>query len=144
VAPLRQLVYEEEFEWLRPDAVKALGYIHDRAAVDLLMELFLDPHDTSINDLAGDSLARVGRVAVRDLVSLLGEENYQVYNPAKVALVKIGPPAVRRLAKALNSFVPHVRVRAFQVLEQIGSPEAHAAVAFYRRHPDPGALPPDV
>lgn len=142
VAPLRQLVYEEEFEWLRQEAIQALGFIRDRSAVDLLMDLFLDPSDSSINDLAAEALARVGKAAVRDLVDLLGEEDYRLYNPAKVALVKIGRPAVRRLVKALNSFNPHKRVRAFQVLEQIDSPAARAAVARYLRRPDPEARPP--
>lgn len=142
VLPLRQLMYEGEFEWFRQDAIKALGYISDRSAVDLLMALFVDPEDSSINELAAESLARLGKTAVRDLVSLLGEEDYRLYNPAKVALVKIGRPAVRQLAKALNSFNLHKRVRAFQVLEQIDSPEARAAVAYYLRRPDPEALLP--
>lgn len=131
VEPLLQVLHQEEYEWIRPEAVKALGSVRDRRAVDVLMDLFLDPSDHTLNDLAANALAQIGEPAVRDLVHALAHEDYPVFNAAKVALVKIGPPAVKRLAKALDSRNPDLRVRAFQVLQQIDSPAAKAAVQRY-------------
>jgi HEAT repeat protein len=59
-----------------------------------------------------------------DLVRCLGLYKFLLSDWAKKALIKLGPPAVPRLRRALDDESPYVRTHAIEALEAIGAPVA--------------------
>jgi HEAT repeat protein len=79
----------------------------------------------AINDLA--EFGYYAGVAVPQLISLLQEDDFQLYIPASYTLVKIGENSVPSLAELLKHEKLKIRRRAATTLEQIGV-QAKAAI----------------
>jgi hypothetical protein len=79
----------------------------------------------AINDLA--EFGSYAGVAVPQLISLLQEDDFQLYIPASYTLVKIGENSVPSLAELLKHEKLKIRRRAATTLEQIGV-QAKAAI----------------
>ncbi|HIE52191.1 MAG TPA: HEAT repeat domain-containing protein, partial [Armatimonadetes bacterium] len=133
VEPLQEVLYDETLEWFHPRALAALGSIPDKRAVDVLeLLLWQETNPLRLAQIM-DALAHIGKFAVPVLLEALADPEYNRYDAAKRALVKVGEPAVKKLRRALHSNNPDLRVRAFQVLQQIPSLAARAAVRRYQR-----------
>lgn len=125
----------------RLSVIRAFGAIRDPRAVPLLLDLVQsdDPNEyIFVSSLAAKSLSQIGDVtAIEGLVGLLGHERNGPRRMAVVVLGNIGDhKAVPGLIGALKDTDPQTRVFAARSLEQIGTPQAIAAVAAWRDRVD--------
>jgi len=125
----------------RLSVVRAFGALRDPRAVPLLLELVQsdDPNEyIFVSSLAAKSLGQIGDpTAVEGLVNLLLHERSGPRRMAVVVLGSIGDHrAVPGLIGALRDADPQTRVFAARSLEQIGTPQALAAVTAWRDRVD--------
>jgi HEAT repeat protein len=125
----------------RLSVIRAFGALGDPRAVPLLLGLVQsdDPNEyLFVSSLAAKSLGQIGgAAAVEGLVSLLSHARSGPRRMAAVVLGNIGDHlAVPGLTGALKDHDPQTRVFAARSLEQIGTPQAIAAVAAWRDRVD--------
>jgi HEAT repeat protein len=125
----------------RLSVIRAFGAIRDPRAVPLLLDLVQsdDPNEYLFaSSLAAKALGQIGDpTASEGLVSLLTHDRSGPRRMAVVVLGNIGDhKAVTGLIGALRDTDPQTRVFAARSLEQIGTPQAIAAVAAWRDRVD--------
>jgi serine/threonine protein kinase len=134
-AAILKKLFEEELSARYQNAervlqdLRALKDIRRREKIEFLLPLLNTTDDRyrrqAINDLA--EFGSDAGVAVPQLISLLQEDDFQLYIPASYTLIKIGENSVSSLAELLKHEKLEIRRRAATTLEQIGV-QAEAAI----------------
>lgn len=129
------LVVEDPDQYVRDEAIKALGEVGDAGAVPALIKR-LDDSNFNNQEYAAEALAKIAdRRAVRPLVAMLRDagKHRQARNAAVKALVALADPgAVPPLIEALRDPDDFTRAIALQTLGALGDarcvPDAVAAL----------------
>ena len=108
----------------------------------------VQPHTQwSLEQLAADSLGRMGAAAVPHLVTRLGDLNPETRRRVAEILARIGPDAaeaVPALTGLLRDPDPAVKRSAVRALGQIGPAASNAVPALLDLFLDPQAVPPEI
>jgi HEAT repeat protein len=119
---------EDPDEWVAEHAIHALGALGDRRAVPTLIRRLSDPSE-AIREAAAGALGDLRDArAVPSLITASSDESYEVADDAIWALRQIGGAAVDCLLRQLDSGEPAQRVRALELLDELGASSAEAAV----------------
>jgi hypothetical protein len=131
--PLIQ-VLDSPNKLLREAAVDALAELSDRRAVHDLIQVLSD-EDIFVRAASAEALGKLGdRRAVEPLILALDDPDVRVYRSVAEALGKLGDErAVNVLIQVLKFGNLLYAAHAANVLERIGTPDALAAVAEWRK-----------
>ncbi len=125
---------------VREEAAYLLGGLGDLRAVDPLVGALAD-EDPRVRKNAAFSLGKLAEKLddaawVADaLAERLGDDDEQVAEAARAALVRFGKAAVERLVELCRTGPPAVKVRALNVLRDIGDPRAEKVMIELLDHP---------
>ncbi|MBD2578088.1 HEAT repeat domain-containing protein [Oscillatoria sp. FACHB-1406] len=124
VACLAQLL-QDDFSWVRWEAVEALETIGNEAAVNPLISALQDDFSW-VRSTAAEALGKIGNESTFNaLISALQDEDLPVRWTAAQALANIGnEAAVNALISALQHKSSYVRRRAAEALKKIGNEAA--------------------
>jgi HEAT repeat protein len=123
------LGHDAEARWWAVRALAALAHQPDSPAIALLLTSTADP-DAEVRAAVFQALgeAKIAE-AITPLLFALSDSSPYLARLAADALIRIGPPAVPGLIRALqNDAEARVRVNAARALTQIGDPSAIPAL----------------
>ena len=135
IAVLKNTAYESES---RSAAAAALGFEHNKPAVEPLIQALQDP-DGDINSSARQALSAIGSDATERLTSLIQTDGVGAYYAA-IALSNQGAaafPALQKIAVGTNKTAQHWAAVALGGLAAAGVVEAKPALQQLAASPDP-------
>jgi HEAT repeat protein len=139
--PALAIALDDSDQYVRHRAIIAFETIVDSesvSAIPVLLDAIVDS-DEQFRSSAARALGQIGpaaSLAATPLIALLGSTLFE-FSAAVEALKRIGPSVIPHLIEALGHEDRVIRVRAFEVLESIGSPAimglAQATIDFNER-----------